>query len=82
MSTIKPVNNVLIVVDALQNDKKILGSKPLFECSVTNIQVGVNCISALTDVVTGDSLLQLDNTLLKESEPLCRTDMHSDTHSF
>ena len=28
--------------------------------------------------VTGDPLLQLENTLL-ESEPFCRIDMHSDT---
>ena len=40
--------------------------------------IGVNCSSAQTEVVTGDPLLQLDNTL-KETEPLCRLDMHSDT---
>ena len=39
--------------------------------------IGVNCSSAQTDV-TGDPLWQLDNTL-KETEPLCRLDMHSDT---
>ena len=43
--------------------------------------VGVNCSDAQTEVVTGDPgdpLLQIDNTL-KETEPHCRLDMHSDT---
>ena len=40
--------------------------------------IGVNCSSAHTEVVTEDPLLQLDNTL-KETEPLCRLDKHSDT---
>ena len=40
--------------------------------------IGVNCSSVQTEVVTGDPLLQLDNTL-KETEPLCRLDKHSDT---
>ena len=37
-----------------------------------------NCSSAQTEIVTGDPLWQRDNTL-KETEPLCRLDMHSDT---
>ena len=43
--------------------------------------VGVNCSAAQTEVVTGDPgdpLLHLDNTL-KETEPLCRLDMYSNT---
>ena len=39
--------------------------------------IGVNCCFALTEVVTGDPLLKQDN-ILKEAEPLCRWDMHSD----
>ena len=77
-STNKPVGNVLIIVDVLEN---VLDGK----LSVQNDYLGaplrhkeVNCSSAWTEVHTGEPLLQLENTLL-ETEHLCIIDMHSDT---
>ena len=57
------------------NNGKLSVQNPYLSTPLRHIVV--NCSSAQTDV-TGDPLWQLDNTL-KETEPLCRLDMHSDT---
>ena len=77
-STNKPVGNVLIIVDVLENvlDGKLSVQNDYLSAPLRHKEV--NCSSAWTEVLTGEPLLQLENTLL-ETEHLCIIDMHSDT---
>ena len=77
-STNKLVSNVLIVVNALQkyNDGKL--SVRIHNMSYLLRHIGVNCSSIQTEVVTEDLLLLQENTL-RETKPLWRRDMYSDT---